>query len=112
MIMLAWFEYDAFRESLEGFFFQFRTSQAVSARMIALIASSLKPHRIVICCAVENQRSRAIPEPLGFSVEGVARQAKWLHDHLVDLGVYVLRGPRRLGEPKRSHRRRRKSNEL
>lgn len=47
-------------------------------------------HRVVIHCATENHRSRAIPERLGFALEGVARQSEWLYDHFVDLAIYGL----------------------
>ena len=52
--------------------------------------AEMKLHRIVIRCAVGNHRSRAIPERLGFSCEGVARQAEWLYDHFEDIAVYAL----------------------
>ena len=47
-------------------------------------------HRVVIRCATENRRSRAIPERLAFALEGVARQSEWLYDHFVDIANYGL----------------------
>jgi ribosomal-protein-serine acetyltransferase len=48
----------------------------------------LNLNRIVIRCAVENTKSRAIPLRLGFKEEGVQRQSEWLYDHFVDLVMY------------------------
>jgi len=47
-------------------------------------------NRVVINCAVGNQKSRAIPERLGFIQEGVLRQSEWLQDHFTDMAVYGL----------------------
>ena len=47
-------------------------------------------NRVVIRCATGNRRSRAIPERLGFTLEGVAKQSEWLYDHFVDLAIYSL----------------------
>lgn len=47
-------------------------------------------NRIEILCAVENTKSRAIPERLGFKNEGVARENEWLYDHFIDAVAYSL----------------------
>ena len=50
----------------------------------------LRLNRVEIYCAVENVRSRRIPERLGFREEGVFRQAEWLHDRFIDLVGYAM----------------------
>ena len=50
----------------------------------------LKLNRVEIRCATENTRSRAIPERLSFTQEGVMRQVQWLHDRYVDHVVYSM----------------------
>ncbi|HEV2693060.1 MAG TPA: GNAT family protein [Verrucomicrobiae bacterium] len=52
-----------------------------------------KLNRITIECATENTRSRAIPERLGFELEGIIRQVEWLGDHYADHAVYGLLNP-------------------
>ena len=50
----------------------------------------LRLNRVEIYCAVENVRSRRIPERLGFTQEGTHRQAEWVHDHFKDLVAYSM----------------------
>ncbi len=52
--------------------------------------NELRLNRIEIRCATGNRKSCAIPERLGFTREGVARQSEWLYDHFVDLVIYGL----------------------
>jgi len=47
-------------------------------------------NRVTIACATENRKSRAIPERLGFHLEGIERQAEWLYDHVVDHALYAV----------------------
>jgi ribosomal-protein-serine acetyltransferase len=46
--------------------------------------------RVEIQAAVENRRSRAVPERLGFREEGVRSQAERHGDHFVDLVLYGM----------------------
>ena len=50
----------------------------------------MKVNRIKVTVAVENTKSSALPKKLGFTFEGVEREAGWLYDHFVDLEVYSL----------------------
>jgi ribosomal-protein-serine acetyltransferase len=50
----------------------------------------LKLNRLYMRCAVENRKSRKIPEKLGFRQEGILRRSNWLHDHFVDDVIYAL----------------------
>lgn len=50
----------------------------------------LKLNRVEIRAAVENKKSRAVPERLGFTEEGCVREAEWLYDHYVDHVIYGM----------------------
>jgi ribosomal-protein-serine acetyltransferase len=47
-------------------------------------------NRVILHCAIGNAKSRAIAERLGFTQEGILREAEWLYDHYVDLVVYSM----------------------
>lgn len=47
-------------------------------------------NRVEIRCATKNYRSRAIPQRLGFTEEGIVREAEWLNDRFVDLVIYGI----------------------
>jgi ribosomal-protein-serine acetyltransferase len=52
--------------------------------------SHLHLNRIEIRAAVENYKSQAIPERLGFKKEGIIRQGEFVNHQFVDLYVYSL----------------------
>lgn len=54
----------------------------------ALIERQL--NRVEIRCATGNRESIAIPERLGFRLEGIARETEWLYDRFVDHRVYSM----------------------
>jgi ribosomal-protein-serine acetyltransferase len=47
-------------------------------------------HRVVIEAVVDNARSRAIPERLGFTQEGVLREAKLVRGRYEDAALYAM----------------------
>jgi Acetyltransferases, including N-acetylases of ribosomal proteins len=58
--------------------------------LISYAFEELQLNRIEILCAAENTRSRAVPERLGFKLEGVLRQSLWRHDRFYDMAAYGL----------------------
>lgn len=59
-------------------------------KMIDFAFTELGFNRVEIRCAENNYPSRAIPQRLGFSIEGTLRQNEWLYDHYVDHIVYGI----------------------
>ena len=47
-------------------------------------------HRVQVNCNIENSRSRAVPERLGFAFEGVLREVEYLHGSFRDWAVYSM----------------------
>ena len=47
-------------------------------------------HRVVIRAALENRRSRAIPERLGFALEGTERESLYANGAYSDAAVYSM----------------------
>lgn len=58
--------------------------------LITYAFEELGLNKVEIRCATENIRSCAIPKRLGFTQEGILRDAEWLYDHFVDLVVYGM----------------------
>jgi ribosomal-protein-serine acetyltransferase len=58
--------------------------------LVAYVFNELSLNRVEIRAAVNNSKSRAIPERLNFKKEGTIRQAEWLYDHYVDHVIYGM----------------------
>jgi ribosomal-protein-serine acetyltransferase len=58
--------------------------------MLEYLFDELALHRVVIQCATGNVKSCAIPQRLGFTREGVARQGEWVNDRWLDLVVWSM----------------------
>jgi ribosomal-protein-serine acetyltransferase len=72
---------------------QFQGNGIVTKACQALITyafDELQLDKVEIRCAVDNIRSGAIPQRLGFRQEGIIHQGEWHHDHYVDLLLYSL----------------------
>lgn len=57
---------------------------------LAYCFSSLELNRVEIRAAVPNRRSRAVPERLGFTLEGVAREVELVDGRFLDHAVYSM----------------------
>jgi ribosomal-protein-serine acetyltransferase len=59
-------------------------------RMIDHLFLVTRLHRLEMQCGVDNVRSRAIPERLGFRLEGIMRESHWITTQFVDHALYGL----------------------
>ncbi|CAH0117918.1 MULTISPECIES: GNAT family N-acetyltransferase [unclassified Paenibacillus] len=59
-------------------------------RLLDYAFEELNLNRVEIRAGVGNAKSRAIPERLGFQLEGVCRQEEWVNDRFVDHAVYAM----------------------
>lgn len=68
------------------------TGRGLAGRSAAAVRDYLfeteQLHRIEMQCAVENHASRAIPERLGFRLEGIRRESHWITTRFLDHAVY------------------------
>lgn len=74
----------------EGFQGKGLMTEAVAAYLDHFIFGAWKLNRCEIAAATGNVKSRAIPERLGFQLEGIIRSNEYLYDHYVDHAVYGL----------------------
>jgi len=58
--------------------------------MVSMGFNDFALNRIEIQCAIENVKSRAIPERLGFVQEGILRSSEKVHGRYLDHAVYGL----------------------
>ncbi|HWA58264.1 MAG TPA: GNAT family protein [Gemmatimonadales bacterium] len=74
-----------------------RTGRGLATRSAAAAIDHLiggeRLHRIEMQCAVDNRASRAIPERLGFRLEGIRRDSHWITHRFLDHAVYGLLAP-------------------
>lgn len=61
-----------------------------AAALTGYAFTTLDMDKVDIRAALQNKKSRAVPKRLGFTEEGVVRQAEWLYDHYVDHVVYGM----------------------
>lgn len=73
---------------------QATTGQGIMTRSVQTLVTYavevLELQRIEIYCAMENERSCAIPKRLGFTHEGNQRGKQWLHNRYHDTAIYAM----------------------
>lgn len=64
-------------------------TRAVRA-MLSFVFDDLKLNRVALQTDVRNTRSRAVAERVGFTFEGIRRQAWVMHEELIDFAAYAM----------------------
>lgn len=59
-------------------------------RLVDYLFDEIGLNRIQINCNVENEKSRAIPERLGFQLEGIFRQIEFFDNRYGDWAIYAM----------------------
>lgn len=60
------------------------------AALTGYVFEELAMQHVEIRCAVDNQKSRAIPERLGYEIEGTSMQLDWYTEQYINTVVYGL----------------------
>lgn len=58
--------------------------------VLKILFEDKKLNRVEMQCGVDNKRSRAVPERLGFVHEGIKRESEWVTTRYVDHVVYSM----------------------
>ena len=61
-----------------------------AARLTRFAFEELNANRVEIFVDTANHASRAVPERLGFPLEGIARNAMWAHEKPRDRAIYAM----------------------
>jgi ribosomal-protein-serine acetyltransferase len=62
----------------------------VCSSLISYLITDEQMHRVEIQAAVDNLKSRAVAERLGFTFEGIKRESEWLMTSYRDHAMYAL----------------------
>ncbi|NRD76641.1 GNAT family N-acetyltransferase [Bacillus sp. BRMEA1] len=94
MIGLHYIEWKNSSTSIGYFLSEKVQGQGIITRSVSSLLNylfdTLNINRVEIQCALNNHKSIAIPERLGFFKEGIKRDGQWLYDHYEDLVTYSL----------------------
>lgn len=93
--VVCWYINRANRNAEVGYWLgQAYTGRGLATRateaMLTHLFTEQNLHRAEMQCGVENTKSRAIPERLGFTLEGIRRESHWITDAFVDHAVYGI----------------------